>query len=182
MAPHPAAGQGRRAADQSSAKAGTINHGPDGHHSGALRANPARPPPRRPCIHARDRSLPMVSGGSCSHPETKSDLPASMDSANPLQQLLLRGLGTTTLVADRHCCSRGFGGWRRCCSLRGLCFGLASVAACCLGTLFWPVWPAGSVPAVWPVFSCWRGGGFGSCAFSPPPIGVSGGGWVPLPY
>ena len=43
----------------------------------------------------------MVSGGSCSHPETKSDLPTSMDSANPLQQLLLRGLGTTTLVADR---------------------------------------------------------------------------------
>ncbi|EAU74422.1 hypothetical protein RS9916_32982 [Synechococcus sp. RS9916] len=43
----------------------------------------------------------MVRGGSWSHPEANSDQRAAMESANPLQQLLLRGLGTTTLVGDR---------------------------------------------------------------------------------
>ena len=47
-----------------------------------------------------DRSLPMVSDRRSSHPESRRNRTA-MDTANPLQQLLLRGLGTTTLVADR---------------------------------------------------------------------------------
>ena len=44
----------------------------------------------------------MVSVEYLHHPEPRfKDEKFAMDSANPIQQLLLRGLGTTTLVADR---------------------------------------------------------------------------------
>jgi polyhydroxyalkanoate synthesis regulator phasin len=43
----------------------------------------------------------MVSGEARSHPDGRTGSGSAMETANPLQQLLLRGLGTTTLVADR---------------------------------------------------------------------------------
>ena len=42
----------------------------------------------------------MVSKAQQRHPDAKLQ-PRRMDTANPLQQLLVRGLGTTSLVADR---------------------------------------------------------------------------------
>jgi polyhydroxyalkanoate synthesis regulator phasin len=43
----------------------------------------------------------MVNAQGDRHPELSPCPGSTMESANPLQQLLLRGLGTTTLVADR---------------------------------------------------------------------------------
>jgi polyhydroxyalkanoate synthesis regulator phasin len=42
----------------------------------------------------------MVSDAQQRHPDARPQL-RRMESGNPLQQLLLRGLGTTSLVADR---------------------------------------------------------------------------------
>ena len=42
----------------------------------------------------------MVSDAQQRHPDARPQ-PPRMETANPLQQLLVRGLGTTTLVADR---------------------------------------------------------------------------------
>ena len=42
----------------------------------------------------------MVCDAQQRHPDARQQL-RRMDSGNPLQQLLLRGLGTTSLVADR---------------------------------------------------------------------------------
>ena len=44
--------------------------------------------------------LTMVSDAQQRHPDARPQL-RRMESGNPLQQLLLRGLGTTSLVADR---------------------------------------------------------------------------------
>ena len=44
--------------------------------------------------------LTMVSNAQQRHPDARPQL-RRMESGNPLQQLLLRGLGTTSLVADR---------------------------------------------------------------------------------
>ena len=49
----------------------------------------------------RYRRSPMVIPCAESHPDAMPPARSPMDAANPLQQLLLRGLGTTTLVADR---------------------------------------------------------------------------------
>ena len=49
----------------------------------------------------RDRRSPMVIPCGEGHPDAIPPACCCMDTSNPLQQLLLRGLGTTTLVADR---------------------------------------------------------------------------------